>query len=62
MSWWVLVPVVTMISGPVTYYLMNRRRRQADENAELRRRHAARPLETGAGELSGESRRRPDIR
>ncbi|MEU6279582.1 hypothetical protein [Streptomyces sp. NPDC047028] len=30
MSWWALIPVVSMITGPVVLYVLNRRKRDAD--------------------------------
>ncbi|MFG2603323.1 hypothetical protein ACGFT2_07225 [Streptomyces sp. NPDC048514] len=34
MAWWVLVPVVSMITGPVALYLITRRKRRIDDAGE----------------------------
>jgi hypothetical protein len=31
MAWWALVPVVSMITGPLALYVMSRRKRRTDE-------------------------------
>ncbi|MET7288122.1 hypothetical protein [Streptomyces sp. NPDC005573] len=34
MAWWALVPVVSMITGPVALYVLSRRKRRTDEAEE----------------------------
>ncbi|MFD8806898.1 hypothetical protein [Streptomyces sp. NPDC059597] len=34
MLWWALVPVVTMITGPVVLYVLSRRKRTDDDTEE----------------------------
>ncbi|MFI8347814.1 hypothetical protein [Streptomyces sp. NPDC085596] len=36
MPWWALIPVVSMITGPVVLYILSRRKRDSDDDAEER--------------------------
>ncbi|MFY4720832.1 hypothetical protein [Streptomyces sp. LaBMicrA B280] len=55
MPWWALIPVVSMITGPLALYVMTRRKRaedRADERyEELSRKYTALLEETTSGEL-----------
>ncbi|CAL2069396.1 MULTISPECIES: hypothetical protein [Streptomyces] len=55
MPWWALIPVVSMVTGPLALYVMTRRKRaedRADERyEELSRKYTALLEETTSGEL-----------
>ncbi|NDK23892.1 hypothetical protein FSY75_05245 [Streptomyces sp. TR1341] len=55
MPWWALIPVVSMVTGPLALYAMTRRKRaedRADERyEELSRKYTALLEETTSGEL-----------
>ncbi|MET8696720.1 hypothetical protein GT028_24510 [Streptomyces sp. SID2999] len=34
MPWWALIPVVSMITGPVVLYILSRRKRASDDDDE----------------------------
>ncbi|MET7678349.1 hypothetical protein [Streptomyces seoulensis] len=34
MPWWALIPVVSMITGPVVLYVLSRRKRDSDDDVE----------------------------
>lgn len=34
MPWWALIPVVSMITGPVVLYVLSRRKRASDDDDE----------------------------
>ncbi|MDT0468115.1 hypothetical protein [Streptomyces gibsoniae] len=64
MAWWVLIPVVSMITGPIALYVMTRRKR--DTNAgderykELSRKYTALLEESTSGELPNGRSRHPE--
>ncbi|MGW1725906.1 hypothetical protein ACWCQK_23570 [Streptomyces sp. NPDC002306] len=64
MPWWALIPVVSMITGPVALYLMTRRKRRpevADERYdELSRKYTALLEDSTSGELPNGRARYPD--
>ncbi|MEU1532018.1 hypothetical protein [Streptomyces fagopyri] len=64
MPWWALIPVVSMITGPVALYLMTRRKRRSggtDERYEqLSRKYTALLEDSTAGELPNGRARYPD--
>lgn len=64
MPWWVLIPVVSMITGPATLYLMTRRKQRVDDleerYEELSRRYTALLEESASGELGDGRKRRQD--
>ncbi|MEU3534883.1 MULTISPECIES: hypothetical protein [Streptomyces] len=64
MPWWALIPVVSMITGPLALYVMTRRKRaedRADERyEELSRKYTALLEETTSGELPHGRDRRLD--
>jgi hypothetical protein len=64
MPWWALIPVVTMISGPVALYLVTRRKRRPDDvderYEELSRKYTALLEESTAGELPNGRTRYPE--
>ncbi|OIK25021.1 hypothetical protein [Streptomyces malaysiense] len=64
MPWWALIPVVSMITGPLALYLMTRRKRagdRADERyEELSRKYTALLEETTSGELPNGRDRHPE--
>ncbi|MFD8420821.1 hypothetical protein [Streptomyces sp. NPDC059668] len=66
MPWWALIPVVSMITGPVALYLMTRRKRRpevADERyEELSRKYTALLEDSTSGELPNGRARYPDTR
>ena len=66
MPWWPLIPVVSMITGPIALYVIARRKRLrdgADERyEELSRKYTALLEESTSGELPGGSDRHPDPR
>ncbi|MYR92040.1 hypothetical protein GTY41_45815 [Streptomyces sp. SID685] len=55
MPWWALIPVVSMVTGPLALYVMTRRKHaedRADERyEELSRKYTALLEETTSGEL-----------
>ncbi|MER7918789.1 MULTISPECIES: hypothetical protein [unclassified Streptomyces] len=64
MPWWALIPVVSMITGPLALYVMTRRKRdgdRADERyEELSRKYTALLEENASGELPKGRDRRPE--
>ena len=64
MRWWALIPVVSMVTGPLALYVMTRRKRaedRADERyEELSRKYTALLEETTSGELPHGRDRRLD--
>ncbi|GAA2503811.1 hypothetical protein ACFYMX_30255 [Streptomyces griseofuscus] len=64
MPWWALIPVVSMVTGPLALYVMTRRKRaedRADERyEELSRKYTALLEETTSGELPHGRDRRLD--
>ncbi|MFI9649365.1 hypothetical protein ACIHAA_24090 [Streptomyces sp. NPDC052040] len=64
MSWWPLIPVVSMITGPVALYLLTRRTRgtpDTDERyEELSRKYTALLEESTSGELPNGRDRYPE--
>ncbi|MFR9798729.1 hypothetical protein ACL02U_22960 [Streptomyces sp. MS06] len=64
MPWWALIPVVSMVTGPVALYVITRRNRRterADERyEELSRKYTALLEETTSGELPDGRGRRLD--
>ena len=66
MPWWPLIPVVSMITGPVALYILTRRKRRTDETderyEELARKYTALLEESTSGELPNGRDRYPDSR
>ncbi|WP_028801235.1 hypothetical protein [Streptomyces sp. 142MFCol3.1] len=66
MPWWALIPVVSMITGPVALYVMTRNRRRADDTDErydeLSQKYTALLEETTSGELPNGRGRYPESR
>ncbi|GHJ37003.1 hypothetical protein [Streptomyces sp. TS71-3] len=64
MPWWALVPVVSMITGPVALYVMTRgkhRKQGADERyEELSRKYTELLEESTSGELPNGRERYPE--
>ncbi|WP_328321403.1 hypothetical protein [Streptomyces sp. NBC_00388] len=63
MQWWVLIPVVSMITGPAALYLMTRRKRRSEgsgEHEELSRKYTALLEDSTSGELPNGRGRYPD--
>ncbi|MDT0466642.1 hypothetical protein [Streptomyces gibsoniae] len=66
MPWWALIPVVSMITGPVALYVMSRRKRRVNDEQErydeLSRKYTALLEESTSGELPNGRDRYPDAR
>ncbi|MEU3248454.1 MULTISPECIES: hypothetical protein [unclassified Streptomyces] len=64
MPWWGLIPVVSMITGPVALYLMTRSKRRPevadDRYEELSRKYTALLEDSTAGELPNGRARYPE--
>ncbi|GAA5004478.1 hypothetical protein [Streptomyces siamensis] len=62
MPWWALIPVVSMITGPVALYVMTRNKRRNDDTGELSQKYTALLEETTSGELPNGRGRYPESR
>jgi len=66
MPWWALIPVISMIIGPVTLYMITRRKRRLEDAEEryeeLSRKYTALLEESRSGELPGGRDRHPEPR
>ncbi|MEV5986984.1 hypothetical protein AB0L85_18490 [Streptomyces sp. NPDC052051] len=66
MPWWPLIPVVSMIAGPIALYVLKRNKRRRDgpdeRYDELSRKYTALLEESTSGELPNGRERYPEER